>query len=330
MGAPKVLILGSGRIGRAVGHYLKILLPGTILEFYPEVRESRAKNCDLLIGCLPGDLGELPLSLSLKYRKNLVDISDVEPHIYQAREKRLKNSAISVIPCCGFCPGLLNFILGRELSLETGTHIEISAGSLSRKKDYYPFLWCFEDLILEHRIPSWQIIGGRTYTFKPFDGYRRESHFGIESESYYAQSGFENMLKSVKGVKDFIYRVIRPAGFREFYRYMANEGFFRRENMAAVKAIAEANVRDNLTLARIGVDDTQWLIKSSARAAETINSMQKITALTPALMAALLLTGKLEQPGLLWMERLGTDEKLFKLVISENRKRGIVLQRTAG
>lgn len=321
----KVLILGNGRIGRAVLHYLKnepLIERAAFLS-----REGEAKKCDLLIGALPGDLGEQPLRLAFRYRKNLIDISDVEPQVYAKKNREAIKSGITLIPCCGFCPGLINFILGRELAGEKDIKaIEIKAGTLSWQKDYFPFLWCFEDLVLEHRIPSWQILCGRVKKFPPFAGYRRERFFGIEAESYFAQSGFENMMQGI-AVENFSFRVLRPLGFKGFFGFLESEGFLKKDRLAVTKGIVEENVKENITLAAIDIKSpagrTAWLMKSVSGPKEKLNSMQKITAITPVAMAKALLSGRIKERGVLFPEVLGRDSFLFKEILRENNIRQV-------
>jgi saccharopine dehydrogenase-like NADP-dependent oxidoreductase len=324
-----VLIIGNGRIACAVSHYLLKSQLVSNVAFYEKGIDIKKSN--LLIGCLPGDLASLPLKLALRCKKNLIDISDVEQEFYLGKQQAIKRCGITVIPCCGFCPGLLNFILGNELSVKKNIDsIEVSAGSLSKIAHYYPFLWCFEDLILEHRIKSWQIIAGLTREFKPFDGYQRHTFYDIEAESYYAQSGFENMLKGIR-VKEFIYRVVRPYGFKEFFLYLENEGFLKKDNLAVTKKIAEQNVKDNISLAQIKIISgrvcANWQLKSFSGMKESLNSMQKITTVTPVAVAEALLDGSIQDKGVLLMEDLGAERVLFDRVLAANRKENILIQR---
>ena len=335
----KVLVLGNGRIARAATCYLqknpsvsKVVLEPCQSRIIPE--EKNIAKYDLLIGALPGELGQLPLQLALRHRKNLIDISDVEPQVYIKKSRQAAKKGITIIPCCGFGPGLINFILGRELSKAKGVReVEIKAGSLSPLKNYYPFLWCFEDLILEHRIPSWQILNGKIKKFKPFDGYQKERFFGIEAESYFAQSGFENMMQQLK-VNYFAFRVVRPLGFREFFGYLESEGFLKKETMPVTKNIVEKDVLENITLSTIrvsaGKKKATWILKSVSRKGEKLNSMQKITAATPAAMAETILKGKVGRRGVVFMEDLASDEVLFRYLLKENKKAGVTITRQAG
>jgi len=310
----KALILGQGRIAGAVAYYLKKNNPSWAVSYLSSDREVR--NADILIGALAGALGEKGLGLALKYRKNLIDISDLDPPFYLRRKKEIEKSGITVLPGCGFSPGLVNFILGRELSsLEGIKEIEIKAGSLSSRKLFFPFLWCFEDLALEHQIPSWQIRAGKKRKFPAFAGYKKEKFFGIEAESYYCASGFENILDKTK-LKNFSCRVLRPLGFGKFFGFLKNAGFLSKENQAFTKKVVEANAEDNITLAQINISakdrKVRWLIKACSKKNETLNSMQKMTAAPAAAMAGFLVCGRIKKAGLLFMEDLGGDAGVFK------------------
>ena len=208
--------------------------------------------------------------------------------------------------------------------------IEVKAGSLSPNKHFFPFLWCFEDLILEHQIPSWQILKGKKEKFFPFAGYRKEKFFGIEAESYLCASGFENLLDKPK-LKNFQCRVVRPDGFMTFFNFLQNHGFLKKENLMLSKKILEAPKEDNFTLSEIILltksKKILWRLKSHSRKEEKLNSMQKITAAVPALTAKMLLENKIKQSGLVFMEDLGRDKLIFNSVLSALRKEGIAISK---
>ena len=321
----RILIFGNGRIGRGVFYYLKQDPLIRQVAFFSQGQDIA--KYDLLVGALAGGLGTLPLRIALKHKKDLIDISDVEPEFYLKKKRESAHKGIAVVACCGFCPGLINFILGRELAAHNDIRaIEIKAGSLSPQKDYFPFLWCFEDLILEHRIPSWQIIKGKIKKFPPFSGYLREKFFAIEAESYFAQSGFENMMEGLR-IKDFSFRVLRPYGFMAFFRYLENEGFLKKDTLAISKKIVERKIKENITLGTIDIltpdKKVTWQMKSSSGPGERLNSMQKITAITPAAMAKSILRGLLKGKGVFFMEELGRDDALFGAVLKENKLRKV-------
>jgi len=325
----KVAVAGDGRISRAVLHFFN--RQNRDIRAFPLENEKDLRNADLITGALAGEIGERCLDLALKYRKDLVDVSDVDPEIYQARGKEIGKSGITVIPGCGFCPGIVNFLLGRETCSPVRVlEIHVKAGSLSPQGDYFPFLWCFEDLILEHRLVSSQIISGRKKRFPAFAGYRREKYFGIEAESYYSASGFENILDKT-GARSLTCRVVRPSGFAAFFRFSESYGLFSPERMAESKAFLERIRRANYTLGEVEVvfpgKRIVWFLKSFSAAREKWNSMQKITASVPAAVGRLLLDGKIERKGLVFLEDLAADKTIFQALIDGVKKQGVTIVR---
>lgn len=323
-----IVILGNGRIARAISCYLKKNRPGYKVTLLTK-GGNEIKECALIIGALAGSLGQDCLKLALRYKKNLIDVSDLDPEFYLERKARIEKSGITVIAGCGFSPGLVNLILGKELSLNPDIQeIEVKAGSLSPNRHFFPFLWCFEDLILEHQIPSWQILEGKKKKFPPFAGYRKEKFFGIEAESYLCASGFENLLEKPE-LKSFQCRVVRPDGFMTFFNFLQNQGFLKKENLMLSKKIMEAPKEDNFTLSEIILltksKKILWRLKSHSRKEENLNSMQKITASVPALTAKMLLDNKIKQSGLVFMEDLGRDRFIFNSVLGGLRREGIMI-----
>mgnify|MGYP001583119595 FL=1 len=97
------------------------------------------------------------------------------------------------------------------------------------------------------------------------------------------------------------------------------------------KNILESKKQDNFTLSEIILSTENkriiWRLRSHSKKNEKLNSMQKITAAVPALIAKLLLDNKIKQPGLVFMEDLGRDELIFDSVLSGLRKEGIAISK---
>ncbi len=327
---PNIAILGDGRIGQAVAYYFKKCRGIGRVEFV--TAEQQLKQSHLLVGALPGELGEKGLKLALKYRLPLIDISDLDPEFYLDQEAAIFERQILVVPGCGFCPGLMNFLLGREINnlKDPVEDIEVKAGSLSPQDHYFPFLWCFEDLINEHRIPSWQIISGRKKKFAPFAGYQHEKFFDINAESYFSASGFENVLDKVK-IKNLKCRVVRPRGFMAFFLFLEHAGYLNKENFMLSKKILESKKEANYTLAEMTLltrkEKIVWGLKTYAKKNAGLNSMQKITASVAAVLGQTILRDKIKRRGLLFLEDLSGDAHIFSLLLAELKKKGVDISR---
>ncbi|MCP6718246.1 MAG: hypothetical protein KJI70_01710 [Patescibacteria group bacterium] len=314
----KVLILGKGRIGKALIHYLRREKSKTKACFFNS--EENVKNADLIISALPGDIGELGLKLALKHKKDFIDISDLDYEFYLENENKIKKAGILVIPFAGFSPGLINFICGREARQNKVKQIEISAGSLSGQKNSFPFLWCFEDLIEGHQLEPILIKNGKKVKVKPFSDYKKQKIQGINSETYLAE-GLGSLIDNLK-VKNMSYRIIRNLGFHEFFKSLNNKNLLKDENIGSTAKKLESKKQDNLTVGiiKIKTDKKQitWKMKSISKKNESLNSMQKITAIFPTVLAKEVLSKNISQKGLFFPEQLGQDNKgLFEKIISQ-------------
>ena len=315
----KVLILGKGRIGKAVEYYLK---KDSFLriDFFSD--KTKIEDYSLLLGALAGEEGEKSLKLALRFGKDLIDISDVGYDFYLKYKKKIKEKGILVIPGCGFSPGLTNFICGREATDNDVREIEILAGTLSPKKFFFPFTWCFEDLIEGHKSKATLVRDGKKIKVEPFINYKKENIEGIEAESYLAD-GLDSLSKTLK-VDNMSYRVLRPLGFFDFFRYLSDYGFLKKKNIDFTKKILESRKEDNLSIGIVKIktknEEISWKMKTFSKKNEKMNSMQKITSVFPVSLIKVLLKEKFGQKGLIFPEELGKDKKLFDAVIKLVRK----------
>jgi len=308
-----VLILGKGRIGKTIFHHLK---KQRIRAFF---EEKKVKEADLIVNCLPGKVATKGFKLAFLKNKDLIDISDVDFDFYFKRRKQIEKKKILVIPNCGFCPGLLNFILAFELNKKGTEKVEIVAGSFSPKKFFFPFLWCFEDLILEHKIPSFQFLYKKRKKFPPFSGYRLEKFLKFETESYFAPSGLEYLPKKLK-IKNFTFRVLRPKGFFHFFKFLESYGLFDGKEKEILKKFLERKKEDNFTMAKIEIffqkRKISIFLKSFSRKNEKFNSMQKITSILPLAIIKEISSGEFKEKGLIFPEDLAKKEKISKKIMN--------------
>ena len=332
---PAILILGDGRIAKAVSYYLKHLTPSArIASFAPAALKGKPKGFSLIISCLPSKEAALGLELALRHKVDILDISDLDPPYYLKKKKDIEGADILVVPGCGFCPGLVNFILSREIAANPKINrVIIKAGSFSRRKHYFPFLWCFDDLIQEHRLSSQQIISGTKVRLHPFSGLEKEKILSVPLESYFSVSGFENILNKRK-FQDFHFRVIRPEGFMAFFKFLENYGLFAKRNINKVRPLLESIRLDNYTIATIELFKNNqplvyWQVRAFSKKNEQLNSMQKITALVSASLTKLLYfnPSSAKPKGLIFMEGLAENGGIFRSLLSSLRKNGILIYR---
>lgn len=324
----KILILGKGTIGRAVAFYLKKLKTVKKVAFFDG--RKKAKEFDFLIGALPSEAGKRGLELALKYKKDLIDISALPISFYLKHKKEIIKKGIRVISGCGVSPGLVNLIVGHEVADGNRVKkIEIAAGTLPGKNEsFFPFTWCFEDLIEQHLYKASVVENGKKKNLPPFSGYRKEGLPEVgEFESYFIEE-WSSLFYTLKP-KNISFRVIRPLGFKCFFEYLKNHGFFEKENIALAKELLCKKKEGNTTLLFVKIAKKNktavWKIFSFAGAKEKLNSMQKITAIVPLVVAKLLFQDRVGQKGIVFMEDLAKDKKLFKSILKEIKNEKSIL-----
>ncbi len=322
-------IIGNGRIAKAIQHFVDEMRIPAVLHI--DRPEELSKYSDLLIGTLPGGLGEKSLHLALKHKIDLIDLADLETDFYLEHKSAIEEQGITVICGAGFCPGLVNFILGHVFqNFDRIAQLVVKAGSLSPQANFFPFLWCFEDMVLEFLHPSEQLVDGAKKVFPAFAGYETSSLFGIACESYLCQSGFENLLDNAPvEIRNFAYRNIRPVGFMHFFQFMHNYGFFDEAHLLQTKKMVESKQADNISCATITVENERmknhWTISCSAPARASLNSMQRITALFCVAILKLFLEKQITSKGLIFCEQLGADHSIFEKVMPFLKAHGIVI-----
>ena len=201
---------------------------------------------------------------------------------------------------------------------------------------FFPFTWCFEDLIEEH--------------LEGFSGYKEERLKDIgegeenkfssspfvktrEYESYFIEE-WNSLLYTFKS-QNISFRVIRPIGFFHFFQYLKNYGFFKKENISFTKKILTEGKKDNITLGLVKISgicqqkkkEVLWRIFSFAKKQEKLNSMQKITALVPVIVFNLISQNKIQNSGISFLEEIGKNKELFQEILIIIRKEGILIKR---
>lgn len=324
----KAQILGQGRIAQAIRQLSGQTTPDLVLGRDVLPGGMPEHDTDLIINTLPGSMGEQGLDMALVQKKHLVDLADLDDVFYLDRKAAIDRAGILVIPGCGFCPGLINFILGYELGIRGGdiSTVEVKAGSLSPHPFYFPFLWCFEDQIPEFTLPSIQIIDGTPGKFPAFADLREEILWGIKAETYLGQSGFEHFAMDSR-IRNFTYRNIRPRGFRIFFQYLFTHGCFEEDLLATSKALLESKRLDNASVSEIRIIRQRvrkiWQIKSQADRHDSLNSMQTLTGLFALEILNGVIKGEILPEGLIFCQNLGRNEKRFNRVINGLRNRDI-------
>lgn len=178
----RFLIVGYGRVGRAVALNLKVrghhveavdvkkcydkLLDGFhVIDVSKEVfRVSKlVEEFDCTCSCLPGRLGYKFMESCVERGVKLVDVSFMSEDPTEL-DLKARRAGSTIIPDCGIAPGLSNMIVG--LSVKAFEHVdsvEIRVGGLPlapKPPLYHSPSWSIEDLLEEYTRPARYVENG--------------------------------------------------------------------------------------------------------------------------------------------------------------------------
>ena len=317
---------------------------------YGDINEKKTERlmqrCDFVFNALPGKIALRGMKLVLKTGKNLIDVSDIDYAEYIGFHREAMRKGIMIIPECGFSPGLMNLVIGFETSnFQIIENIEVRAGTLAQDREYFfPVTWNVSDMIEEHLLKATLVKNGKRQSMPPFSGYQeeRDKKVGI-FETYFAEG--LGSLPFTKQARNMSYRIIRPLGFASFFQYLKNHGFFENQPLfiqgkrisprVYTETLLSRSKEDNIALLFMVLKGKKenvqkrivWKIFSSAKKYDKLNSMQKITGLVPTTIFQSFLEGNIQHRGIISMEKIGRDKKVFWGTIRKLRKQGISVQR---
>ena len=343
----RILVLGAGRIGKAIIHDLSdefeicaVDINEKNLRDVKNIAETKKvdvrnetkmretmKHFELVIDSLPGKFGFSILNIAIKMKKNLVDVSFMRENPLKFKDE-VKNSTIVVD--AGFAPGLSNIILG-NLYHTLGEFDEaiIRVGGLPKNPKpplYYSSTWSPEDLIEEYMRKARIIKDGEIIEVEPLSNIREVKINNFEFEEF-PSDGLRTLLYTIKA-KNLEERTLRWKGHLEKIKILKELGFFNPENVEHTLKVLSPHLKDGKDFcimeiyARKGNEERRYWMYDEAK---EFSSMARVTGFTAAIIARLIINEKLEY-GILPPEYIGMNDNNFRYVINEIRKREIELK----
>lgn len=313
----RVLVLGGGRQGRIVAQALAPHARVTLLDLRPvdlagvefvqedaenvEALARRAKDHDLLVGCLPSRTGTQAWNAAIEAKRILVDLSFSAQDPFEFDEPA-RRAGISLVPDCGLAPGLSNLIVGQEIAQGMPEAVHIRVGGVARDpaRPYgYVVTWSVEDLLEEYTRPARILRGGRRISVPALSGIERVRIPGVGEMEAFFTDGLRTLLRC--GVPEMTEKTLRWPGHAESVRPLLENGTFVRE-ISASCAGGEDLVVLLLRIARRGVEKKYLMID---RPPGGWTAMSRTTALTCAAIARWVLTGAAIRPGVVPPEEIG-------------------------
>ncbi len=254
----RTLILGAGRVGRAIAYDLaqeegwRIAIADRSaealerasqgidverLELAVEMEGSlRAilAGFDLVIGALPSFLGFAALREVLEAGKPYVDISFFEEDPLILENLARERGVVAVVDC-GVAPGFDNLILGHELErCDRVDRFTCLVGGLPVVRTWpweYKAPFAPYDVINEYTRPARMVAGGRVVTRPALSDPELVEFPDVGTLEAFNTDGLRTLLTTVD-VPDMLEKTLRYPGHAEKMRLLREAGFFSSDPLA--------------------------------------------------------------------------------------------------
>ncbi|MBW3671666.1 MAG: saccharopine dehydrogenase NADP-binding domain-containing protein [Acidobacteria bacterium] len=315
-----------------------------------EIRRVIA-NADVVVGAVPGRFGQAMLRTVIEAGKPISDIS-FAPENPLELDELAKEQRIAAVVDAGVSPGLSNLAVGRgDALLDVVEQATILVGGLPVPR-YWPYeyrsVFSPTDVIEEYTRPARLVENERVVTREALSEVEMIDFDGIGTLEAFNTDGLRTLLDTVRAV-NMKEKTLRYPGHVDRMRMMREAGFFSDEpvNVDGTEVVPRrltetlmfsqwqrpAN-EEELTVLRVDVAGSSGGKARSYRFdlldrtdLETgTSSMARTTGFPCAIIAGLLARGEIGTSGVLPLEILGRDERLYERIIAELERRGVKLE----
>lgn len=249
----KVLLLGSGKIGRMVTRLLTSSgdFQVTVADSDPESLQRLHERTGVAVRVL--DATQRPELLratseqdavvsALSYRFNplIAEVAlECGAHYFDLTEDVETTKAVRAIarhargnqlfvPQCGLAPGFVSIAahaLAQQVERLDTVHMRVGALPLFPTNALkYNLTWSTDGLINEYCNPCEAIHEGKALSVLPLEGYEQFSLDGVRYEAFNTSGGLGTLCETLAGqVRELNYKTIRYLGHRDLAAFLVNE-----------------------------------------------------------------------------------------------------------
>lgn len=364
----KVTVLGGGMVGRTIARDLATRYDVTVADLHQgnlgllEKNISRvqtdlsvAKNvnsvirdCDLVIGAVPGFMGYQTLETVVEAGKNIVDISFFAEDALTL-DATAKQHNVTAVVDCGVAPGMDNILLGYHYYRMNVQSFTCMVGGLPRVRTtpfQYKAPFSPIDVLEEYTRPARLIENGNIVTKPALSEPHLVEFDSVGTLEAFNTDGLRSLLFTMP-VHEMKELTLRYPGHRKLMEDFSKMGFFDSSpilingvQISPIEFTAKLfflkwkyeDGEEDLTVMRIIISGTENdspktytydLIDSFDKHTNT-RSMSRTTGYTCTAVATMLLERKYNEKGIIVPEYLGRDEKNVNQIINYLKERGVV------
>lgn len=245
----KIIVLGAGLVGSAIAIDLVKSFEVTSVDLNSEALEKLAsfgiktlqanlsepgkiqqliKDCDLVIGAVPGFMGYNTVEQVILAGKDMVDISFF-PEDPFGLDKLAKKHNVTVVTDCGVAPGMGNIILGHHDKQMTIKRYECLVGGLPVVRQWpweYKAVFSPIDVIEEYTRPARYVQNSQIVIREALSDAELVEFPKVGTLESWNSDGLRSLIKTMNHIPDMIEKTLRYPGCIEYLRVLRAGGFF--------------------------------------------------------------------------------------------------------
>ena len=186
------------------------------------------KDCDLVIGAVPGFMGYKMMKDVISAGKNIVDISFYPEDPFGLDKLAKENNVIAVMDC-GVAPGMGNIIFGYHNNTMQISNYECLVGGLPVKREWpYEYQAVFSPIdVIEEYIRPARFVQNKQLIIKEALSETELIEFEeIGTLESWNSDGLRSLIKTMPHVPNMIEKTLRYPGCVEYLKVLRSSGFF--------------------------------------------------------------------------------------------------------
>lgn len=186
------------------------------------------KDCDLVIGAVPGFMGYKMMKDVISAGKNIVDIS-FYPEDPFGLDKLAKEKNVIAVMDCGVAPGMGNIIFGYHNNTMKISNYECLVGGLPVKREWpYEYQAVFSPIdVIEEYIRPARFVQNKQLIIKEALSETELIEFEeIGTLESWNSDGLRSLIKTMPHVPNMIEKTLRYPGCVEYLKVLRSSGFF--------------------------------------------------------------------------------------------------------
>lgn len=191
---------------------------------------SLVKDCDLVIGAVPGFMGFEMTRTVIEAGVNLVDISFYDEDPFEL-DALAKEKGVTVVMDIGVAPGMDNILLAHHAQTMNVQRFECLVGGLPKVRRWpYEYKAPFSpiDVLEEYTRPARIVVDGKTVVRPALSEPELLDFEGVGTLEAFNSDGLRSLVHTMD-IPNMIERTLRYPGHIEKMRMLRETGFFSKE-----------------------------------------------------------------------------------------------------